>query len=308
VALAYFHHVPWCDPSYFGVLPEPLRHDILSAMLAYDSVGFHCRRWADAFTACCERFLAGARRDGDVVCWQGRLTDVAVIPATIDASAVRASAASSDAATWRERFGVLKDDRSLFVRVERADPSKNAIRGLRAYELLLERHPDLAATTRLLAVLTPVRGWVKQYRRYLAVTQHVAAQINHRFRRYGTVISLDIAADAQRPDHARAIAALTLADVVVVNPTFDGLNLVAMEGSIAGDAMLVLSENSGVHDVLGCAAVSVNPFDVEQTTTAMTQALQCRDASQHDQAAQRRTLIIARSPQQWITQRLERCA
>lgn len=165
VRLAYFHHVPWCDPSYFAVLPEALRQQILGGMLAYDSVGFHCRRWADAFTACCERFLSGACRDGDHVRWQGRLIDVAVMPAAIDIGVVRACAASVDAEMWRERFGLLKgDERSLFVRVERADPSKNAIRGLRAYELLLERCPDLVATTQLLAVLTPVRGWVPALR------------------------------------------------------------------------------------------------------------------------------------------------
>jgi trehalose 6-phosphate synthase len=267
VRLAYFHHVPWCDPSYFAILPDALRQQILGGMLAYDSVGFHCRRWADAFTACCERFLTGARRDGDHVRWQGRLTDVAVIPAAIDSAVVRACAASADAATWRERFGFLKgDERSLLVRVERADPSKNAIRGLRAYELLLERYPELAATTRLLAVLTPVREWVWEYRQYLTAIKHLAARVNHRFKRHGPVVSLHIAQDAHQPDHARAIAALSLADVVVVNPTFDGLNLVAMEAAIAGDASLVLSENTGVHDLLGSAALCVNPFDVEQTT------------------------------------------
>lgn len=308
VRLAYFHHVPWCDPSYFGILPNALRDEMLCAMLAYDSVGFHCRRWADAFAACCERFLHGARRDGDQVHWQGRVTDVAVIPAAIDSCAVRASAATSDAATWRERFGVLKGDRSLVVRVERADPSKNAIRGLRAYELLLQRRPELAATTRLLAILTPVREWVQEYREYLAATQHLAAEINHRYRRHGTVVSLDIAEDAHRPDRARALAALALADVLVVNPTFDGLNLVAMEGAVAGDAALVLSQNTGAHDLLGCAALSVNPFDVEQTSIAMNHALLSSQADHHRQAARRRTIVDARTPQQWITQRLERCA
>jgi trehalose 6-phosphate synthase len=308
VRLAYFHHVPWCDPSYFAILPDPLRQQMLGAMLAYDSVGFHCRRWADAFTACCERFLSGACRDGDGVRWQGRVTDVAVIPAAIDACVVRASSASADAGMWRERFGLLTgDDRSLFVRVERADPSKNAIRGLRAYELLLERCPDLVATTRLLAVLTPVRGWVPEYRQYLTATKDIAAQINHRFRRDGPVVSLHIAEDAHRPDHARAVAALALADVVVVNPTFDGMNLVAMEAAVAGDASLVLSENTGAHDLLGSAALSVNPFDVDQTTTAMTQALHAPQAHRRDQATRRRAIVEARTPQQWITQRLQRC-
>jgi trehalose 6-phosphate synthase len=309
VRIAYFHHVPWCDPSYFAILPEALRQEMLRAMLAYDSVGFHCRRWADAFTACCERFLPGAHSDSDRVAWQGQVTDVVVIPAAIDVGVVRASAASSDAAMWSERFRCLQGDRSLFVRVERADPSKNAIRGLQAYELLLERRPELAATTRLLAILTPVREWVKEYRDYLAATQKLAAEINHRFSRDGVVVVLDIAEDPHRPDHARAIAALSLADVLVVNPTFDGLNLVAMEGAVVGDAALVLSENTGAHDLLGSDAHSVNPFDVDQTATEMNLALDERSHAQRQRdAARRRALVEARTPQQWINHRLKRCA
>jgi trehalose 6-phosphate synthase len=307
VPLAYFHHVPWCEPSYFGILPEPLRHEILVAMLAYDSCGFHCQRWADAFMACCERFLPGARRDGDRVEWHGRSTHVAVIPAAIDSYAVRASVASSDAAAWRNRFEVLKGDRRLFVRVERADPSKNAVRGLRAYELLLERRPDLVTTTRLLAVVTPVRGWVNEYREYFAATQQVAAEINDRFRDDGEVVSLAVAKDAHRPDHARAVAALAVADIHVVNPTFDGLNLVAMEGAVAGDAALVLSENAGAHDLLKSAALSVNPFDIEQTADAMELAVEWSEPHRRREAARLRALVEARTPEQWITQRVDRC-
>ena len=307
VPLAYFHHVPWCEPAYFGILPEPLRRDILDAMLAYDSCGFHCQRWADAFAACCERFLPGARRSGDRVEWQGRSTHIAVIPAAIDSRAVRASAASPDAAAWRSQFELLKDDRRLFVRVERADPSKNAVRGLRAYELLMERRPDLVTSTRLLAVLTPVRGWVTEYREYFANTQQLAREINDRFGREGEVVSLAIAEDAHRPDHARAMAALAVADVHVVNPTFDGLNLVSMEGAIAGDAALVLSENAGAHDLLESAALSINPFDIEQTADAMERAIEWSTVHRQREATRLRALVEARTPEQWINQRVNDC-
>ena len=305
--LAYFHHVPWCEPAYFGILPAALRVEILASVLAYDSVGFHCRRWADAFAACCERFLPGVQRCGDRVEWRGRSTDLAVAPAAIDSLAVRAAAASPDAARWRERFLTLKEDRCLVVRVERADPSKNALRGLQAYELLLERRPELATGTRLLAVATPVRGWVEEYRHYLAATRALVDRINERFGAAGPVVSLELAHDARQPDHSRAVAALGVADVHVVNPTFDGLNLVAMEGAVAGDAALILSENAGVHELLGPAAISVNPFDVEQTAAAIERAISEPTADRRAAAALLRERVEARTPHDWMAERVARC-
>jgi trehalose 6-phosphate synthase len=307
VPLAYFHHVPWCDQSYFGILPEPLRREILSGMLTYDSLGFHCWRWAEAFIGCCERFLPGARGHADGVEWHGNRTNVAIIPAAIDSHAVRASAESTDASRWRNQFQAFKGGRRLFVRVERADPSKNAIRGLRAYQLLLERRPDFASTTRLLAVITPVRGWVDEYREYLACMHRLATEINERFAREGAIVWLDMAKDAHLPDHARAVAALAVADVLVVNPTFDGLNLVAMEGAVAGNAALVLSENAGSHDLLKSAALSVNPFDIDQTADAMEQAVEWSETRRCHEAARLLALVTARTPEQWILQRVDHC-
>lgn len=310
VPLAYFHHIPWCEPSYFGVLPAWLRTQILQAMLAYDSCAFHCRKWADAFMACCERFLSGAARSGSRIEWRGRSTDVAVLPASIDAQAVREALTCRDAGGWRTEFEKLKRDRLLIVRVERADPAKNAIRGLRAFEMLLAADPPLRKASRLLAVITPVRGWVSEYRSYFAAIQATADEINARFRddAGGEVVSLSVANDPHEPDRTRALAALAAADVHVVNPTFDGLNLVAMEGAIAGDAALVLSENAGAHELLGHAALSINPFDVEGTADAMRRALGWSGAERFRQAALVRSIVESHTPGQWMAQRVERCA
>jgi trehalose 6-phosphate synthase len=305
--LTYFHHVPWCDPTYFGVLPEPMRVEILEGMLMFDSVGFHSTRWAQSFVACCERFLRGARRQGECVEWRQRQTNIAVSPAAIDVAGVLECRDSEHAQEWRERFLALRGDGQLIVRVERADPSKNAVRGLLAYERLLERDPSRAATTQMLAVLTPVREWVGEYRNYYANIQLLARRINQRYGGRQNVVHLEIAEDAHRCDHARAVAALAVADVHVVNPTFDGLNLVAIEGAVAGDSALVLSENAGIHESFEAFVQSVNPFDIDETTDALDLTLGSPVSERRLASHHRATLAENSSPVEWMTGRIRRC-
>jgi trehalose 6-phosphate synthase len=305
--LLYFHHVPWCEPAQFARLSEGIRTEILSSMLMFDSVGFHCRRWADAFESCCERFLAGARANGDHVVWRGRRTDVAVLPAAVDARHLCSVAATVGARDWRRRFSELADGRRIVVRTERADPAKNALRGFEAYEALLRREPDLADRTVLLAVLTPVRTWADHYRTYLEACARAATRLNRRYGGDRQAIVLHLSRDAHAFDLDRALAAMQLADVLVVNPLYDGLNLVAMEGLVVGDPALVLSRNAGVHDVLADYAQSVDPFDVGETADAIAHGLRPRGAERRGRLAALKAAIASRTPRDWLLDRLARC-
>jgi len=307
--LTYFQHIPWCEPDYFGVLPGSIRLEILSGLLAYDCVGFHCRRWADAFAACCERFLAGATRTGDRIEWRGRAAQLVVAPSPLDPARLAERAAAPRTGEWRRRFEEIRGPRRLLVRVERADPSKNAVRGLEAYALLLERRPELVGQVCLLAVLTPVRGWIPEYSRYLERCKAAAAAVNRRFGRPGgrDPVTLHMSTDAYAFDQHRALGALGLADVLVVSSLFDGLNIVAMEGLLTGEPALVLSENAGVHALLGRHALSVNPFDVAQTAAAMEQALDVPAPERIRRVTAGRAAVTAQTPEGWVRARLESC-
>lgn len=303
--MSYFHHVPWCEPDYFGVLGEPLRRELLEAMLAYDSVGFHCRRWAEAFLGCCERFVPDAAIDDDAVQWQGRRTRLLISPAPIHAASLAALRETESTARWRDKFEALTRERSVIARVERADPQKNAVRGLRAYELLLQRRSELARSTVLLAVMTPVRGWIPAYREYLRRCETIADRINRRFGAGSSgPVLMHVAPDPQGDDHHRAIAALTLARTLVVDPVFDGLNLVALEGVVVGEPAVVLSENAGVHDQLGAYAYSVSPWDEVRMAGALEDALDAHDDERQRRAAEMRRIATARTPSDWVGDRL----
>ena len=159
----------------------------------------------------------------------------------------------------------------LIVRVDRVDPSKNIVRGFIAYEKLLLGHPELRGQVQFWAFLQPSRQDVPAYTAYTRQVRQTVARINSRLGDGSWMpIRLDVAESRRK-----AMAALRNFDVLVVNPVYDGLNLVVKEGALvnATDGVIVLSENAGAHEELHEHVLSVNPFDVEATAEAMHRGL-----------------------------------
>lgn len=307
VPLAYFHHMPWCEPEYFGVLPDELRTEILAGMLAFDSVGFHTARWADAFASCCERFLGADRESRHRLSWQGRSVGLLVSPAALDAERLAARAADPPTAVWRERLRGACEQRRAIVRVERLDPAKNLIRSLQAYEQLLSRRPDLLESACLLCVLTPVREWAPAYRRYRERAEAEAARINARFagaRADRAPVRLHLSPDPHVFDHHRALAGMSIADVVLATPVFDGLNIVPLEAAIVGEPSVVLSRNAGAYAYFAEHVRSVNPFDVLETADAIERAIEEPAPERRRRAGALRAAVAARTPEDWVRERI----
>jgi trehalose 6-phosphate synthase len=159
----------------------------------------------------------------------------------------------------------------LIVRVDRADPSKNVVRGFRAFELLLELHDEWRGRVSLLALLDPSRETIPEYVAYRAAIEDAAQAVNERFGTDGWLpVDLRIA-----DDFPQSVAAYKQYDVLLVNAVYDGMNLVAKEGPLVNtrSGVLVLSENTGAHAELAAWAVSVNPFDVLGQAEALHEAL-----------------------------------
>ena len=160
----------------------------------------------------------------------------------------------------------------LILRVDRTDPSKNVVRGFRAFELYLAAHPEMHRRVGMLALLDPSRQDIPEYAEYLGAIQRTARQVNDRFLCDGwTPIDFQIA-----DNFPQAVAAYKQYDVLLVNAIFDGLNLVAKEAPLVNqrDGVLVLSENAGVHEQLGDWALTVNPFDLGGQAEAIHEALE----------------------------------
>jgi trehalose 6-phosphate synthase len=255
--MSHFVHVPWPASDAWTVLPDGVRRDVFAGLLANDVVGFHTQRWRRNFLRGCVDVL-GARVDGDVVVHDGRRTLVTAHPIGIDTAEF---AALADDAAVLEREGEILAQRPemLVVRVDRTDPSKNVVRGFRAFALMLERHPELRGRVRMLALLDPSRQDIPEYADYVAAVQREAAAL-------GDAVEVHI-----DDDFARSVAAFKQFDVLLVNAVFDGLNLVAKEGPFvnARDGAVVLSENAGSYEELEPWVLGVNPFDVSLQADAI---------------------------------------
>jgi trehalose 6-phosphate synthase len=269
--LTHFVHIPWPQPDYWHVLPASIRRAIHDGLLGNDIVGFHTSRWRRNFLRS-SMDIAGAEADFDscVVTYDGREVFAGAHPISVDPLEFD-DLASSEAVLAEERALLERRPEHLIVRVERTDPSKNVVRGFRAFELLLEAHSELHGRVGMLAKLDPSRQDIPEYAEYLGAIQREARRVNDRFQRDGWV-PIDLRID---DNFALAVAAYKQFDVLLVNAIFDGMNLIAQEASLVNerDGVVILSENTGAHDEIGEFALTVNPFDVSGQAAAMAEAV-----------------------------------
>jgi trehalose 6-phosphate synthase len=269
--LLQFVHVPWPEPAGWGVLPEEMRRAIYEGLLANDVVSFHTGRWRANFLAgCIEHAGADVDEERNDAVLDGRVTGARCSPISVDPDEFAAVASSAAVlAAERELFAVRPE--VLVVRVDRTDPSKNAVRGFRAFALYLEAHPEMHGRIGMLARLAPSRQDIPEYVECLAAIERAARAVNDRFARPGWAPVTLVLED----DFAASVAAYKQFDVLLVNPIADGLNLVAKEAPLVNvrEGVVVLSETAGAHAELEDFVVSVNPFDVAGQAEAIHEAV-----------------------------------
>jgi len=302
VVTSHFVHIPWPEGDYWHALPEGVRVAIHEGLLANDVVGFHTDRWRRAFLQSAGR-LVGAQVDLDAgtIEHRGHTTRVVARPIGVEPREFDRLADDSKVLE-READLLQRRPEQLVVRVDRTDPSKNIVRGFHAFALLLERHSELRGKVAMLALLAPSRQDIPEYAEYAAAVEAAARTVNDRFAREGwQPVELDIA-----DDFFRSVAGYKQFDVLLVNPVFDGLNLVAKEAFLVNqhDGVLVLSENSGVHEELGEWALSVNPLDEVGQAEALYAALTLEPAERRRRADAIRSHVRRHDIHEWIDAQL----
>lgn len=303
IRVAHFSHTPWAPPDYYRVLPDDVGHEVLAGLLGADHAGFLCKRWADSFMDCCEAMLgAKVDRDRRQVSYAGHVTTIGVHPLGVDAAQLRARAAEPDVVARMTALADATVGRKLIVRVDRTELSKNISRGLEAYRELLRAHPEWHGKVVHVAFAYPSRHDLPEYQEYTAAVQRLAGEIQAEFAAPGwDPLVLEV-----YDDYARSLAACRLADVLLVNPIRDGMNLVAKEGPILSDrnCAVVLSTEAGAAAELGGHALLVNPFDVTQTMHALHRALTMSDAERASRCSALAAAAAALPPTRWLAEQL----
>ena len=310
IGVAHFTHTPWAPPGYYRMLPGEVGRALLDGMLGADHLGFHAEWWAAAFLDCCEAILgADVSRPGPGstdtvgrVIHRGHVTEVAVHPLGVDAPALRARAQADDVQAYITAIHQVARGRKLIVRVDRTELSKNIVRGLAAYRELLTAWPEWHGRVVHLAFAYPSRSAIPEYRAYTERMRQVAQEIIEEFRTPGwNPLILEV-----RDDYPRSLAACAVADVLLVNPIRDGMNLVAQEGPVLSErgCALVLSREAGAAATLGDHALLVNPYDISETAAALHQALIMPDAERRRRSAALAAIAAARPPARWLGDQL----
>jgi trehalose 6-phosphate synthase len=232
---------------------------------------------------------------------QGGKTAVRSYPLSIDAAGLERAADSPEVAEAEAEL-LARRRENLILRVDRADLSKNVLRGFTAFDTFLSQHPEFREKVTFVAHLQPSREDVPEYAEYLERIEALVAVVNHR---HGTTDWMPIDLKVYENFHD-ALARYRHFDLLMVNSIFDGMNLVAKEAPVINtrDGVLMLSENTGAHEEIGDFALTVNPFDIQDQADAIHTALTMAPEERARRARGLKEEILSRTPGDWIDEQM----
>lgn len=302
--LTHFIHIPWPGPEDWGILPKGMRMAILEGLTAVDLLGFQTKDDALNFIRTVESFLPHAHvsyKKGSIW-YRNHTTTVSDFPISLDVDALQTLAASDEVAQYRSQFEDGSDDMQTIVRVDRTEPSKNIVRGFKAFGEMLQDHPEHCGKVRFYALLVPSRLEVDEYHSYHDELAAAAGWINST---YGSS-DWEPVRLIMGENYPRAIAALQTYDVLLVNSIADGMNLVAKEGPIVNrhNGVVVLSESTGARQQLEPGALVISPCDIYSTAEALHHALVMPAAERQIRADQLRQMITENDINAWLRDQL----
>ena len=266
--VGFFLHIPFPAADVFQVLPW--RREMLAGMLGANVIGFHTRRYAAHFEEAVRALTAFEVEPGRVVA-NARSVRIGAYPMGVDAARFTAMAGTPAVQHEREQLTGGAGEQ-LLVGVDRLDYTKGIAHRLVAYERLLRDNPELRGRVRLIQVAVPSREAVPSYRQFGQEIDEIVGRINGE---HGTMDWTPIRYLHQSVSPTQLVALYAAADVMLVTPIRDGMNLVAKEFIASrgdGDGVLLLSEFAGAAAQLP-EAVAVNPYATGEMAAAMQQAL-----------------------------------
>jgi trehalose 6-phosphate synthase len=303
--LLHFIHIPWPGPEYWQILPPNMRFSILDSLCAVDILGFQTKDDGLNFIRSCESFLPKSHvnfKHGRIW-YRNHATYVRDFPISIDVDSIQNQVHSPEVEEYRSEIETNTAGHKVIVRVDRIEPSKNIVRGFLAFEELLDLHPEHCGEVQFLAYLVPSRMGVEEYNEYLDKINATAGRVNAK---YGDSDWEPVRVIIGE-NYERALAALQLYDVLLVNAIADGMNLVAKEGPIINqkDGVLILSERAGAKQQLGVGAIVIPPCDVYATAESMHQALTMSEPEKKEKSRHLKWIIEKEDIVDWLCRQLQ---
>jgi trehalose 6-phosphate synthase len=274
--IGFFLHIPFPPLDLF--LKLPWRFQILNALLAYDLVGFQTQRDKSNFMHCVRslRKDVKVRGKGQVATAvvEGRTVRIGNFPISIDFDEFAREAESDEVARRvaeiKEDLGIDVNQRHLLLGVDRLDYSKGIPERIKAFANCLERFPELRERVSLVQIVVPSRTHIRKYQDLRLDIERLVGKVNGLYTQTGWV---PIQYIFRSVDRTELVALYRAADIALITPLKDGMNLVAKEycaANITEDGVLIMSEFAGAAAQLQKEALLVNPYDVEEVAETIT--------------------------------------
>jgi trehalose 6-phosphate synthase/phosphatase len=294
--IGFFLHIPFPNPEIYFALST--RAWLVEGMMGADLVGFHTRRYQGHFRAALRRLFGLEMDASGFVAWGSRRVRLGVFPIGVDAAGLATRAASPEVEA--EARGLRKPGQRLIVGIDRLDYSKGIARRFLALERLFVMHPEWREQVGFVQIAVPSRDRVAAYRQFRRELESLVGRINGRI---GTATWTPIHYLYRGVPTDTVLALCRAADVLLVTPLRDGMNLVAKEfaaSRIDEDGVLILSEFAGAADELSEALI-VNPYDVDGTAEAIHRALTMDAAERARRMRALRAQVTANDVHRWVS-------
>ncbi len=301
--LSQFIHIPWPQSEYFSIIPEYMRKAIIEGLLSNNLLGFHIPRYVTNFIQTCEEFGSEVDYNDGIIWNNGQTTHVKSYPISIDYEGIKEMAISEEVQKKEKLIKEIKGDCFLFYRTDRADLSKNIIRGFQAYELFLHKYPQYRGKVKFLTTGKPTRQQIREYHNYYHDIMDIIEDINIK---YGD--------DDWKPielifkaDYKLVVAAFKNYDCMIVNPIADGMNIVPKEASAVNEqqGVIILSDKAGCFEELKDHVLAVNPYDISQTAETYHNALKMDKNVRSELFENLQNIVAQRTVYHWISEQFE---
>ncbi|HEY8784273.1 MAG TPA: bifunctional alpha,alpha-trehalose-phosphate synthase (UDP-forming)/trehalose-phosphatase [Mucilaginibacter sp.] len=296
VSIGFFQHIPF--PSYEMFRLIPWRSELLAGMLGADLIGFHTFDDVKHFLNAASRLLP-VTASANVITHEERSVVIESFPMGIDEKKYASLPLKHKVQKQAELIKSTFKDCKLIISIDRLDYSKGILQRLQAFELLLQNHPEYKGTIALYMIVVPSRDSVSQYAQLRDEIDKRVGNINSIYRS----IEWSPINYYYRSIPIEMLSALySIADVCLVTPMRDGMNLVSKEfvaSRINNDGVLILSEMAGASKEL-IDALIVNPNNAEEVCNAIINAINMPMDEQQKRMASMREIVTKFNISHWV--------
>ncbi|WP_400209129.1 trehalose-6-phosphate synthase [Candidatus Methanomassiliicoccus intestinalis] len=270
-AIALFWHIPFPAAETFSCIPW--RKELLTGLLSADMLGFHTKAHADNFISTVCREFPQAEVKDNVINYNERKTKIAAIPIGIDYETYAKSGSAPHILKGAEATRKSINAERIILGVDRLDYTKGILNRFLAFERYLEANPRARGKVSFIQIASPTRVNINEYKEMKRHVEETVGRINGRFQTpsWTPIIYIN-----RKIEEDKLLMLYKIADVAMVTPVIDGMNLVAKEYVAVNEkGVLILSEFAGASEGMKDAIV-VNPYDIEAMGKAIQKALRMK--------------------------------